>query len=150
MSMDVLQSGGGRTALRSPASNNSNLTSITAGVSLGVGLDVTDAGLVTHATYPPDNNNSITVTDNATISPVASVMLISAAAARTGLIIAPPNPRKTGAVVTVINRSAFNHTFAARTTSFVADGGNQRLLSYSSQVFTWVDPDAMWFPSATK
>jgi hypothetical protein len=150
MSIDVLRSGGSRTALSSPAYSNSALTSISAGVTLGVGFDVTDSGLQTHTPYPGDDRNSELLTDNATISPIASAMLISAGAARTGITMAPPPVRKTGVTVRLINRSSFNHTFAVAGTSFVADGGNQRLLSYSSQGFTWVEPDARWYAEATK
>ena len=151
MSIDVLRSGGSRTALSSPAYSNSALTSITAGVSLGVGFDVTDSGLQTVTPFPGDDRTSISLAaDSQTISIVASTMLLSAAAARTGLILAPPPVRKTGVTVRLINRSGSNHTFAAAVTSFVADGGNQRLLSLSSQEYVWVEPDNRWFASATK
>jgi hypothetical protein len=148
--MDVLRSGGTRTTLGSPAYSNSTLTSVTAGVAIGVGFDVTDSGLQTAIPYPGDDRTSVVVTDSATIPILATNMLISASAARTGLIMGAPPVRKTGVTVRLINRSSFNHTFAVAGTSFVADGGNQRLLSYSSQEYIWVEPDARWFSTSTK
>jgi hypothetical protein len=147
MSIDVLRSGGSRTALSSPAYSNSALTSISAGVTLGVGFDVTDSGLTTHAPYPGDDRTNVALSDSTVISVVGSAMLVSASAARTGLILAPPPVRKTGVTVRVINRSSFNHNFASPGTSFVQDNGNPRLISNSSSTFVWSEPDTRWYKS---
>ena len=139
MSMDVLRSGGTRTTLGSPAYSNSTLTSVTAGVAIG---------LQTAIPYPGDDRTSVVVTDSATIPILATNMLISASAARTGLIMGAPPVRKTGVTVRLINRSSFNHTFATADTSYVATGAHvQRLMSYSAQTFVWVEPDARWYNS---
>ena len=148
MSMDVVGLGGTRTTLGYPPYSNSTLTSVTAGVAIGVGFDVTDSGLQTAIPYPGDDRTSVVVTDSATIPILATNMLISASAARTGLIMGAPPVRKTGVTVRLINRSSFNHTFATADTSYVATGAHvQRLMSYSAQTFVWVEPDARWYNS---
>jgi ABC-type branched-subunit amino acid transport system permease subunit len=153
MSIEFLQVSGNTTSLRAPDNTvQSALTSNAAFVTLANGaFTVNQAGLAQRKVYPEVDNTNVDISGNDfTISPVASVMLVSAASARTGLILAPPAVRKTGVELHIINRSSVNHTFAVAGTSRVADGGNQRLLSNSHQSFMWSEPDTRWYPSATK
>lgn len=143
----------GRTTIGTEAFDpqGDELTSVQRAVALGSGFEVNEAGRVIQRYYPDDNGVVALATGN-TITPVAEQMLVSIGSAATGLIIAAGS--KFGQKLRLINVGGASGTFAVFGTSRVLDGGNQRLLSYSQQEFTWVRDQGQqvsaWVGESTK
>lgn len=144
MSIDYLQVAKNRSTLRPPGSElNSAGTSVTQGVALGRGFDVTDAGLQTPRAYPDIGFGAISVVTGATVSIISSLMRVTAfGAAAVGVKLAPGTGNE---VAHLVNVSDKNITFDSMGNGGrVADGQNVRLASYSGCTFVWENQSAFW------
>lgn len=99
--------------------------------------DGTVQALTTGATI---SNGAVSTGANYSLYPVSSV------AAVTGLILAVP-PNGDGTQVTIINTTAFALTFAAASTSHVADGVLDVIPANASRTFTFYGASSLWYRS---
>lgn len=143
MSIDYLQVAKNRSSVRSPGTElNSVATSVTQGVTLSRGLDVTDAGLQTPRAYPDIGLGLVSVVAAGTIPMISSLVRVTAfGAAVTNAILAVGT---TNEVVHIINVGDKNITFDVQGTSHVQDGKNVRLASYSGMTFAWEPQSNTW------
>jgi hypothetical protein len=97
-------------------------------------------GVVTTAPQTLATGNTITLTPN------KGVMLVTTAAAVTGIIL--PAGTVSGQNITIVHEGAAANTitFAAAGTSNVADGVSDVITGPSAREFQWVSATALWYP----
>jgi hypothetical protein len=145
MSLDYLQVSKYRTSLRAP-DMDTTLNSKQIGVNLSRGLDVTDAGLITGRPWPyttaePQSLSSGLITISTNCSSIVRVANVVGSALQNANMDAGTID---GQMVFVVNGSAYAITFAAASTSYVADGVSTTIPANAGMGFTWSQYHSRW------
>lgn len=150
MSLDRLRVSTTRTIVEGPSTyEDSALTSVTRGVALGGGLDVTESGIQTVKPYPPVGTNAMSVTASAfafTNDMLASTVVRVTADGQAATNATMPVPARSGQVVTLINTGRHNIAFnptAATSNIRTGTGISEIVFSYSANTF--VSDGSFWY-----